>query len=853
MANHLKEVAIIGGVLLLIVGGYFGYKALPSAASTFFSGPGVGPADPWTSTTTPSDAITQRIWGRDLKLTGYESLSCLGTDSNGMLQTGTCGGGGSAGNWFTPTAYGNATSTLIGFNAGLISIGSTTLNGNATTTGMHSIGSLYINSERFTDLTGTGLSISSGALTNSGVTSNVAGNGISVSGATGAVTITNTIGYPFLANATSTTISFGGGLVSNGSTTIAGLTSGLVGNSNGLLYGFASTSLFGYIPLNPTRQLTVAGTANQITSSAGAQDLSADRTWTLSLPSHVIFPSSYQATNGSTTNATSTNLSVTGSSTLATLYGAGLATCNSGNVLTWSGGSFGCAADQTSAGGANPFTWTTNFGVITAATTSILNATAGIFASSTSHFTLASTTALNTRFATTTFATTTQQTITGNLWLTALSAGGLAIDGAGKVYSGPTSTLSTISGSLALTQLAAQAANTVIGNGTGASAVPTAISTTSLFAATPGQVLTFQNGVWSGVGTTTNSCSSGVSCSYSGTTWSFTNSGVTSNVAGTGISVSGATGAVTITNTIGFPFTPATNFGVNTNATSTIVNFTVGLFASSTSRMHALLLGSTTPMAFTNAGLVVTGNTNTFTQAVIQNTSTGNNASSLLAVHADIGSDTTYYTELGINNSGYSQSAFASQNRLDSFLLSSDNALVLGTASTTNTLADIRFIAGGTASTSIRMIIKPNGTVGIASTTPSPMWGLSIATTTVFGNTQFGGFIASTTAAASYTVNWESGNTQRFILNQNSTFIINATSSNPRDGFKYLLKLCQDGTGSRTATFATPGQLVWSAGTTTVTSTANRATYIGMVYDARAQRYDVIASSTNLDARSCTP
>jgi hypothetical protein len=36
-----------------------------------------------------------------------------------------------------------------------------------------------------------------------------------------------------------------------------------------------------------TRQLTIAGTANEITSSAGAQDLSADRTWTLSLPTAI--------------------------------------------------------------------------------------------------------------------------------------------------------------------------------------------------------------------------------------------------------------------------------------------------------------------------------------------------------------------------------------------------------------------------------------------------------------------------------------------------------------------------------------------------------------------------------------
>ncbi len=38
-----------------------------------------------------------------------------------------------------------------------------------------------------------------------------------------------------------------------------------------------------------TRQLTVAGTANEITSSAGAQTLAADRTWTLSLPAALNF------------------------------------------------------------------------------------------------------------------------------------------------------------------------------------------------------------------------------------------------------------------------------------------------------------------------------------------------------------------------------------------------------------------------------------------------------------------------------------------------------------------------------------------------------------------------------------
>jgi hypothetical protein len=45
----------------------------------------------------------------------------------------------------------------------------------------------------------------------------------------------------------------------------------------------------------PSTTITVAGTANQITSSAGAQDLSANRTATLSLPSTLIAPGTFTA------------------------------------------------------------------------------------------------------------------------------------------------------------------------------------------------------------------------------------------------------------------------------------------------------------------------------------------------------------------------------------------------------------------------------------------------------------------------------------------------------------------------------------------------------------------------------
>ncbi len=67
-------------------------------------------------------------------ITGGSGL-CDGNDATG-------GGGGDFP--FTVTGYGVATSTTVGFEAGLLSVGSTTINGNATTTGNHNFGSVRV-------------------------------------------------------------------------------------------------------------------------------------------------------------------------------------------------------------------------------------------------------------------------------------------------------------------------------------------------------------------------------------------------------------------------------------------------------------------------------------------------------------------------------------------------------------------------------------------------------------------------------------------------------------------------------------------------------------------------------------
>src|SRR3989344_5359964 len=65
--------------------------------------------------------------------------------------------------------------------------------------------------------------------------------------------------------------------------------------------------------------------------------------------------------NATATNATTTNFFSTNAST-TNFYGADLATCQSNNVLTWSGGRFGCEADDNSSAGASDTFWATTTG-----------------------------------------------------------------------------------------------------------------------------------------------------------------------------------------------------------------------------------------------------------------------------------------------------------------------------------------------------------------------------------------------------------------------------------------------------------------------------------------------------------
>lgn len=101
--------------------------------------------------------------------------------------------------------------------------------------------------------------------------------------------------------------------------------------------GAATSSLFGFTPASNATTITIAGTANQITSSAGAQDLSANRTWTLSLPSLIIQP------NASTTLFSNLTKAYFGATATTTIDSTGNIVIPSGSGLTNTGRSDGCA------------------------------------------------------------------------------------------------------------------------------------------------------------------------------------------------------------------------------------------------------------------------------------------------------------------------------------------------------------------------------------------------------------------------------------------------------------------------------------------------------------------------------
>lgn len=666
----------------------FQHNILPEANDTYELG-STTPAFEWLNLFVKNVNVSS--------LSGF-GIRCLQTNNNGVVSVASAacgsGGGGGGGTFSTTTStvpgrltnYPNNTTdivvigdsatttgpwwydpnTLIGFLKGKIGFGSTSpsqalsvqgnslISGNLSVSGITATGTLTFpaNSLTLAELPTQALNtVLANATANSAVPSAVATSTFFGQPTPGSVlAFLNGI---WIGAATTTFTS--PLLYSAGNVTCQAAASGVTGCLSGTDWTTFNSKV------GTARALTVAGTANQITSSAGSQDLSADRTWTLSLPAALQLPLSFTSTYGTTTfasstaisttnlaftNATSTNLAVTGSSTINTLNLASLIlTAVTGTQClhavngTVSGTGSDCGAGG-SGGMVDPFTHPL-FGQSATTSTLLLN---GGFTANYGTTTFASSTALSTTNLAFTNGTSTNLAVTGSSTIGTLNlstfnlvgvlgcsgSNALTTNGSGVVACGP---ITATGGVYPFTP-------GTFGTNINTSATSTIINDTAGFVSTASSTLQLLSVLF---GTTTNATSTNMDVSglftlgsnaplssFTGTGLTITagvltNSGVTSNVAGNGISVSGSTGAVTITNTIGYPFTPGTFGGIFTSATtSSALSAVLGFMGSSTSYFDQIKVGtSTTGLMSTSTffgNLSVQGNassTNLFVSSLV--------------------------------------------------------------------------------------------------------------------------------------------------------------------------------------------------------------------------------------------
>jgi hypothetical protein len=310
-------------------------------------------------------------------------------------------------------------------------------------------------------------------------------------------------------------------------------TSLFVGSATGDQFNVGSNGNVGIGTTSPYAKLGVAG---QVVADFFTATTSTAST----------FP--YASTTAITaTTASTTNLLISG------VPGSLLKTLTNGAVTAAVAGTDYLTAINLAA---YPFTPGTNFGVGVNSTSTTINFTNGIFASTTSQFA-----GINTISATTT-----------NL----LSTGSTTIAGVLNAVGGATF------GNATTTNLGI---GTLTGLLLGTNGVVSSIATSSLglLASTSIQAqapLSFNSstGVFS-----ISQSGTGSNGYLSSTDFNTFNNKIssTSLSGGSGITYNSSTGS--ITNSYGYPFTPTSSYGVTTSATSSVLNATAGIFASSTS------------------------------------------------------------------------------------------------------------------------------------------------------------------------------------------------------------------------------------------------------------------------------
>lgn len=293
---------------------------------------------------------------------------------------------------FTPTSYGNATSSTIGFTNGILVVGSSTIVGNATTTGMHAFGSvriptLGVAAGTFLAVDPNGVLIAtttpqgtSGAFSPSANYGTVAGlpaytyvAGVITEVASGALSVDGnnpTVGQRVLVKNESGACTSSSGACNNGLYDVTAAGSGIAAfvltrdpqynSSSNVIPGIVTYIISGatlnddFWALTSASPITIGSTALNYTevSGGGAAVTSvsnSDSTLTISPTAGAVVASLNLAHANTWSalqnfgNATSTLFSSTYASS-TNYFGANLALCTGTNALTWSAGFFGCAA-----------------------------------------------------------------------------------------------------------------------------------------------------------------------------------------------------------------------------------------------------------------------------------------------------------------------------------------------------------------------------------------------------------------------------------------------------------------------------------------------------------------------------
>ncbi len=124
------------------------------------------------------------------------------------------------------------------------------------------------------------------------------------------------------------------------------------------------------------------------------------------------------------------------------------------------------------------------------------------------------------------------------------------------------------------------------------------------------------------------------------------------------------------------------------------------------SNHNTLVLGTGPIQSYT--GINMFGNVNSYYQMLLQNTNTGNTASTDLVVNDD--QDSSHYGDFGINSSNYKQAGYQIQSPGDVYMYSNKSNVDIGTVNAgANGVDSIKFTCGGLNKSNLVEVMNPAG------------------------------------------------------------------------------------------------------------------------------------------------